>query len=111
MCGVMGHGFHAQAVAFIGEDLAQRRVARELVFHVADEMRQFVAGVQAFDMWPAIDVVVGVDQPVGVEHHESIQPQRGGSAGVARRSTYRYNSGPRASGKSNGAKDNHGQAS
>jgi hypothetical protein len=64
-----------------GQQLAQRRVARELVGHVADEVRQLVAGVQALEVRRAVDVVVGVDQPVGVEHHDGVHAQLAAAAG------------------------------
>jgi hypothetical protein len=57
------------------QQLAQRRVARELEAHVADEVRQLVAGVQALEVRRAVDVVVGVDEPVRVEHHDRVHPR------------------------------------
>ncbi|MCY1368514.1 hypothetical protein D9M69_554990 [compost metagenome] len=73
--GIVGHGLYAEAVAFLGQQAAQFGVAGELVLHVADEVRQLVAGVQALEVRAAVDVVVGVDQPVGVEHHDGVHVQ------------------------------------
>ncbi|MNH19448.1 hypothetical protein D3C79_791860 [compost metagenome] len=73
--GVVGHGFDVEAVALFGQQLAQFGVAGEGVGHVADEVRQFVAGVHALEMRPAQHVVVGVDQPVGVEHDDGVHAQ------------------------------------
>ncbi|MNN57246.1 hypothetical protein D3C81_1722240 [compost metagenome] len=71
----MGHGLDVEAVALCCQQLPERGVARELVFHVADEVRQFVAGVDALEMRAAEHVVVGVDQPVSVEHDNGVDAE------------------------------------
>jgi hypothetical protein len=73
--GVVRQRLHPVFVADFGQQLAQIRVARELEGHVADEVRQLVAGVQALEVRRAVDVVVGVDQPVRVEHHDGVHPK------------------------------------
>ena len=73
--GVVGQCLHAMLVADPGQELAQHRVARDFIGHVADEMRQLVAGVVALEMGRAVDVVIRVDQPVGVEHHDGVHAQ------------------------------------
>jgi hypothetical protein len=78
--GVVRQRLDAVRVAGLGQQLAQRRVARELEAHVADEVRQLVAGVQALEVRRAVDVVVGVDEPVRVEHHDGVHAPRGSAA-------------------------------
>ncbi|MNP35666.1 hypothetical protein D3C76_1290090 [compost metagenome] len=73
--GVVGHGLDVEAVARFGQDQPQVLVARELVRHVADEVRQFIGGVDPLEVLTTEDVVVGIDQPVGVEHHNRVDPQ------------------------------------
>ncbi len=73
--GIMGAGMHAGLGGGIGQQLAQRRIARVGVGQVLDEVRQFVGGVDPFKRRGAIDVVAGIHQPVGVEHHDGVHPQ------------------------------------
>ena len=73
--GVVGQCFHAMFHAHLGQQLAQFGVAGALERHVGNEVRQLVAGVAAFEVRRAVDVVVGVDQPVGVEHHDGVHAQ------------------------------------
>ena len=68
--------FHAHVVGHVGDQVAQRRVARVRVGHVLDEVRQLVAGVGAFECGRAVDVVFAVHEPVHVEHHEGVHAQR-----------------------------------
>ena len=68
----MGPGAHARGGGGICHHLSQFGVAVVFVGHVLDEVRQLVAGVQALEVGTAVDVVVGVDQPVGVEHHDGV---------------------------------------
>ena len=42
---------------------------------LAEAVRQRVAGVAALDVRPAVVAVVGVDQPVAVEHQKSVYAQ------------------------------------
>ncbi len=35
-------------------------------------MRQLVAGVDTFEMRPAVDVITAIHQPVDIEHHNRI---------------------------------------
>ena len=73
--GVVGQGFHAVFVADLGQQLPERGVARDLERHVADEVRQFVAGVAAFEVRCAVEVVAGVDEPVGVEDDDGVHTE------------------------------------
>jgi len=73
--GVVGQGLDTQVVGHPGQQLAERRVARRLERHVGDEVRQLVAGVGALEVRRAVDVVVGIDQPVGVEHHQRVHAE------------------------------------
>ncbi len=77
----MGQGFDAVLVADPRQQLAQRRVAGEFERQVADEVRQFVAGVDAFEVRRAVEVVAGVDEPVGVEDDEGVHAQGFAAAG------------------------------
>jgi hypothetical protein len=54
----------------------ERRIAREIVGHVLDEVRQLVAGVGAQEALAAVDVIAGVDQPVDVEHDDRVHAER-----------------------------------
>ena len=63
---------HAQFDRFVGNQLTQLRVAVVVVGHVADKVRQFVAGIDAFEMVGAVNVVGAVDQPVGIENDNGI---------------------------------------
>ncbi|MCY1450923.1 hypothetical protein D9M71_677640 [compost metagenome] len=76
----MGEHIHAHVIAALGENAAEFRVTGELVLHVGDEVRQLVAGVEALEVRSAVDVVTGVDQPVGVEHHDGVHAQLTASA-------------------------------
>ena len=51
------------------------RVAVIVVRHVLDKVRQLVAGVDALELWPAIDVVFAVDLPVHVKHHNRVHTE------------------------------------
>ena len=73
--GVMGQCLHTQRICFGRQQLAQRRIARKLEWHMADEMRQLVAGVQALEVRPAQHVIVGIDQPVRIKNHQRIHTQ------------------------------------
>src|SRR5450830_1630873 len=72
---VVSHGAHAGQVGFGCDQLAEFRAAWVVVFHVLDEVRQFVAGVDTLEMLAAVDVITAVDQPVHIEHHGGIGPQ------------------------------------
>ncbi|MOA10647.1 hypothetical protein D3C78_1305460 [compost metagenome] len=72
---VVGQGAHIGSVGFSGDQLAQFRAARVLVLHVFDEVRQFVTGVDTFEVFATVDVVSTVDQPVHVEHHSGVCTQ------------------------------------
>jgi single-stranded DNA-specific DHH superfamily exonuclease len=45
------------------------------VIHVADDVRQLVARVRAFEMRRTVDVVVAVDHPMHVEHDDGINAE------------------------------------
>lgn len=72
---VMRQCFHALLVAHLCQNAPQLGVAREGERQVADEVRQLVAGVHALPVRRAVEVVVGVDQPVRVEHHQRVDAQ------------------------------------
>jgi hypothetical protein len=65
-------GFHAVVIGHLSQQMPQHWVARRFKRHVADEVRQLVAGVDALEVRPAIDVVAGIDQPVCVKHHQRV---------------------------------------
>ena len=71
----MGQGIHALSVALVGQQLTQFRVAVHFKRHVGDKVRQLVAGVVALEMGAAVDVVAGVDQPVGIKHDDGVDAQ------------------------------------
>ena len=68
----MGQGFNAHLVASPGQQMSQLGVAFGLESHIADEVRQLVAGVDTLEVRGAIDVVIGIDQPVGVKDHQRV---------------------------------------
>ncbi|MNI84217.1 hypothetical protein D3C73_1411020 [compost metagenome] len=68
----MRFGAYPEFAGFSGNQLTQGRVAFVFVGHVADEVRQFVAGIQPFEMRAAIDVIGAVHQPVGIEHNNGV---------------------------------------
>ncbi len=70
----------AVLVAHPREQLPELRIARDLVGQVADEVRQLVAGVGALEVRRAVDVVVGVDQPVRVEHDDRVDAELAAAA-------------------------------
>src|SRR5450830_986195 len=77
---VVSHGADPGQIGLGRDQLAQFRAARVGVFHVLDEVRQFVAGVDTLELFAAVDVIAAVDQPVHVEHHRGIGPQFTGAA-------------------------------
>ena len=68
-------GAHAKLHRFVGDQLAEFRVAVVVVGHVANKMRQLVAGVDARKMVRAVDVIRAVHQPVGVEDDNGVHAQ------------------------------------
>ena len=72
---VVGHCLHALGAALFGENLAELRVAGERKRHVTDPVRQFVAGVGAFEVWRAVDVVSGIHQPMGVGYDNGVDAE------------------------------------
>ena len=73
-------GLDAALVGDVGDQVAERRVAGVLVGQVADEVRQLVAGVHALEVRRAVQVVLAVDEPVHVEHHDGVHTQRAAAA-------------------------------
>jgi hypothetical protein len=73
--GVVGQGFDAMLVAHLRQQLAQGGVAGDLELHVADEVGQFVAGVGSLEVGRTVEVVAGVDEPVGVEHDDGVDTE------------------------------------
>ena len=71
----MRFGAHTQRHGFVGNQLTQRRVAFIVVGHVANKVRQLVAGVDALKALRAVDVVGAVHQPVGIEHNNGVDAQ------------------------------------
>jgi hypothetical protein len=71
----MRAAFHAHFVRDFGDQVAEPDIAGVRVRHVLDEMRQFVAGVDAFELRRAIDVIFAVHQPVHVEYHDRIHAE------------------------------------
>ena len=63
---------HACFIAGLGQNVSELRIAIVFVGHVADEVRQFVAGVVAFEMHRIVQVVRRVHQPVRVKHHDGV---------------------------------------
>ena len=78
--GVVRQRLHAHLVGHLGQHTAQRRVAGAFERQVGDEVRQLVAGVHALEVRRAVDVVVGVDQPVRVEHHQRVHARLAAAA-------------------------------
>ena len=72
---VVRFGAHAELHRLVGDQLAERRVAVVVVGHVADKVRQLVAGVDARKMVRTVDVVRAVHQPVGIEHDDGVHAQ------------------------------------
>lgn len=72
---VVRFGAHAQLHRLVGNQLAERRIAVVVVGHVADKVRQLVAGVHAREMVRTVNVVRAVHQPVGVEHDDGVHAQ------------------------------------
>jgi hypothetical protein len=60
----------------LGDQPAERRVARIGVLHVADEMRQLVARIRARELRIAVHVIAGVDEPVHVRHDDRVDAER-----------------------------------
>jgi hypothetical protein len=66
---------HAHLVGHVGDQVPECGVARVLVGHVADEVRQLVAGVHTLELRRAVDVVLAVDEPMHVEHHDGVHTE------------------------------------
>ena len=77
---VMRQCFHAMRIGHLRQQAPQLRIARRFKLHEVDEVRQFVAGVVALEMRRAVDVVIGVDQPMRVKHHQGVHAQRAAAA-------------------------------
>ena len=69
---VVRFGAHAHRHGFVGNQLAQLGVAVIVVGHVANKMRQLVAGVDTLKAFRAVNVVGAVHQPVGIEHDNGV---------------------------------------
>ena len=65
----------AELDRFVGDQVAELRVTVVVVGHVADKMRQLVAGIDALEMVGAVNVVSAVDQPVGIKDDEGIDAE------------------------------------
>ncbi len=72
---VVRFGAHAELHRLVGNQLAKFRVAVVVVGHVANKVRQLVAGVDAREMVRTVDVIGAVHQPVGVEHDDGVHAQ------------------------------------
>ena len=72
---VVRFGAHATLHRLVGDQLAEFRVAVVVVGHVADKVRQLVAGVDARKMVRTVDVIRAVHQPVGVEDDNGVDAQ------------------------------------
>ena len=79
--GIVRQRVHAQGVAALCQQPAERRIALAFEGHVGDEVRQLVAGVGALEVRRAVDVVARVHQPVGVEHHQRVHAGFAAAAG------------------------------
>ena len=66
---------HACFIASLGQNVAQFRIAIVFIGHVADEMRQLVAGVVALEMHRIVQVVGRIHQPMRVKHHNGVNAQ------------------------------------
>ena len=62
---------------FLGDEAAELDIAAIGIFEVLDEMREFVAREDALVHGIVVDVIAGVDQPMGVENDDRV------SAGLA----------------------------
>ena len=71
---------NAHVIAGLGQQFAQGRVAVKFIRQVADEMGQLIAGVNALEMRRAVDVIARIDQPMRVEYHDGVHPQRAAAA-------------------------------
>ena len=60
---------------FVGDQVAERRITVVVVGHVANKMRQLVAGIDALEMVGTVDVVGAVNQPVGIKDDDGIHAQ------------------------------------
>ena len=60
---------------FVGNQVAELRITVIVIGHVANKMRQLVAGVDALEMVGTVDVVGAVDQPVGIKDDDGIHTQ------------------------------------
>ena len=63
----MRFGADPELDRFVGDQVAERRVTVIVIGHVANKMRQLVAGVDALEMVGTVDVVGAVNQPVGIK--------------------------------------------
>ncbi|MNY23552.1 hypothetical protein D3C86_1572240 [compost metagenome] len=68
----MAAGEHVVGGGGGGDQVAQLGVADVVVGQVADEVRELGAGVQARAVAVGVEVVAGVDQPVGVGDHDGV---------------------------------------
>ena len=66
---------NARVIASFGQNVPQRWIAIVLIRHVADEVRQLVAGVVALKVQRIVQVVGRVDQPMRVKHHDGVNTQ------------------------------------
>ena len=68
--------FHAGFVRGLADDPSKLRIAGILVRHVPDEVRQLVARVDTLERRRAVDVDLGIDEPVHVEDDDRVHAQR-----------------------------------
>ncbi|ABX21780.1 hypothetical protein SARI_01897 [Salmonella enterica subsp. arizonae serovar 62:z4,z23:-] len=69
---VVRFGAHAELDRFVGDKVPQLRIAVIVIGHVANKVRQFVAGIDPLEMVGTVNVVGAVHQPVGVEHNNGV---------------------------------------
>ncbi len=72
-CGVrVGAGVYACPVAGIGNDGPKLWVTIVFVGHVFYKVWQLIAGIDTFEVGCTVDVIPGINQPMGIEYNDGI---------------------------------------
>ena len=79
--------------------ITQIRVARMLVFHILDKVRELVTGINPFKQLVAVNVETGIHQPVGIQNDNGINT---GGTGSTTQFAVAFNSGFAATFQSTG---------
>lgn len=77
---MMGERVDAHLARRLGNRIAERRVARVAIGHVADELRKLGRGQKPLEPVVGIDMKPRVHQPVRVADHDGVRAQRLGPA-------------------------------